>query len=96
LSLSAVKISFSLHHSKKADSNHRAVLSQVIFSFRDKQCPSTYLDNSIAILKGFLAPHLEEFRQWGCGASPTFKYWDMFLRAVEIMLQNVRSEREGI
>ena len=72
------------------------VLSQVIFSFRDKQCPSTYLDNYIAILKEFLAPHLEEFRQWGCGASPTFKYWDMFLRAVEIMLQNVRSEREGI
>jgi hypothetical protein len=45
------------------------VWSQVIFSFRDKQCPSTYLDNSIAILKEFLAPHLEEFRQWGCGAS---------------------------
>ena len=65
------------------------VLSQVIISCRDKQCPSTYLDNSIAILKEFLAPHLEEFRQWGCGASPTFKYWDMFLRAVEIMLQNV-------
>jgi hypothetical protein len=32
------------------------VLSQVIFSFRDKQCPSTYLDNSIAILKEFPAP----------------------------------------
>jgi hypothetical protein len=72
------------------------VLLQVILSFRDKQCPSTYLDNSIATLKEFLASHLEEFRQWGCGASPTFKYWDMFLRAVEIMLQNVRSEREGI
>jgi hypothetical protein len=72
------------------------VLSQVILSFRDKQCPSTYLDNYIAILKEFLAPPLEEFRQWGCGASPTFKYWDMFLRAVEIMLQNVRSKRKRI
>jgi hypothetical protein len=26
---------------------------------------------------------------------PTFKYWDMFLVAIQIMLSNVRAEREG-
>jgi hypothetical protein len=36
-----------------------------------------------------------KFRKWGCDASPTFKYWDMFLVAVQIMLSNVRAEREG-
>ena len=35
-----------------------------------------------------------ETTKWGCDASPTFKYWDMFLVAVQIMLSNVRAERE--
>jgi hypothetical protein len=39
-------------------------------------------------------PLICKFRQWGCDASPTFKYWDMFLVAVQIMLSNVRAERE--
>jgi hypothetical protein len=36
-----------------------------------------------------------KFRKWGCDVSPTFKYWDMFLVAVQIMLSNVRAERES-
>jgi hypothetical protein len=31
-------------------------------------------------------PLIGKLRKWGCDASPTFKYWDMFLVAVQIML----------
>ena len=34
-------------------------------------------------------PLIGKFRKWGCDASSTFKYWDMFLVAVQIMLSNV-------
>ena len=43
-----------------------------------------------------LVPLTKEFRLWGCKVSPTFKYWDMFLQAVEILLQNIRAERDGL
>jgi hypothetical protein len=33
--------------------------------------------------------------KWGFDASPAFKYWDMFLVAVQIILSNVRAERES-
>ena len=40
-------------------------------------------------------PLICNLRKWGCDASPTFKYWVMFLVAVQIMLSNVRAKREG-
>ena len=49
----------------------------------------------VILLETHFQPLTEEFRKWGSSASPTFKYWDMFLRAVEILLQNIRSERNG-
>ena len=42
-----------------------------------------------------LDPLFKEFRSYGYSRSPTFQYWDMFLKAVEILLQNIRAERTG-
>ncbi|CAC5408181.1 unnamed protein product [Mytilus coruscus] len=41
-------------------------------------------------------PLTVRFRNWGYLESSTFKYWDMFLNAVEVMLQNIRAERESL
>ena len=38
-----------------------------------------------------MLPLMDDFRKWGCSESPTFKFWDMFLNAIEILLQNIRS-----
>jgi hypothetical protein len=38
------------------------------------------------LFEGHVQPLIGKFRKWGCDASPTFKYWDMFLVAVQIML----------
>ena len=43
-----------------------------------------------------MLPLMDDFRKWGCSESPTFKFWDMFLNAIEILLQNIRSERDGL
>ncbi|KAK3085631.1 hypothetical protein FSP39_006444 [Pinctada imbricata] len=42
-----------------------------------------------------IVPLMEEYRKAGIAASATFQYWDMFLQAVEILLQNIRAERYG-
>jgi hypothetical protein len=47
------------------------------------------------LFEDHVQPLIGKFRKWGCDASPTFKYWDMFLVAVQIMLSNVRAERAG-
>ncbi|CAC5356829.1 unnamed protein product [Mytilus coruscus] len=38
---------------------------------------------------------MNEFREW-VSFSPTFRYWDMLLQALEIMLINIRAERNGL
>jgi hypothetical protein len=42
-----------------------------------------------------LSEHLQKFRKFGYTTSPTFKYWDLFLKATEILILNIRSERQG-
>lgn len=42
-----------------------------------------------------IIPLLTEFRRHGCAASPTFQYWLMFMDAVQVLLSNIRAEREG-
>ena len=42
-----------------------------------------------------LLPHLQNFIEHGSQKSPTFKFWIKFLKAVQIMLANIRAEREG-
>ena len=41
-------------------------------------------------------PLIKDFRAFGCQISPTFKFWEMFLNAVEVILVNVRAERSGV
>ncbi|CAC5392868.1 unnamed protein product [Mytilus coruscus] len=43
-----------------------------------------------------LGSKMNEFREWGGHVSPTFRYWDMLLQALEIMLINIRAERNGL
>lgn len=42
-----------------------------------------------------LSPLLTAFSEFCCKSSPTFRFWEMFLRAVEIILMNVKEERDG-
>jgi hypothetical protein len=42
-----------------------------------------------------LSPLFTAFSEFCCRSSPTFRIWEMFLRAVEIILMNVRVERDG-
>ena len=51
-------------------------------NFADKE---TFLQNKTSFLslhETYLSPLMEEFRKFGCAASATFQYWDMFLEAV--------------
>ncbi|CAG2209484.1 unnamed protein product [Mytilus edulis] len=48
------------------------------------------------VFEEHILPLFEEFRTHYCSISPTFAFWDMFLRAVEILLQNIRAERDGL
>ncbi|CAC5383567.1 unnamed protein product [Mytilus coruscus] len=43
-----------------------------------------------------LGSKMNEFREWGGHVSPTFRYWNMLLQALEIMLINIRAERNGL
>jgi hypothetical protein len=61
---------------------------------RSQRPPSALLTKVEELFEDHVQPLICKFRQWGCDASPTFKYWDMFLVAVQIMLSNVRAERE--
>jgi hypothetical protein len=71
-----------------------------LFEFHRGICDQT-IETSVLLTKveelfeDHAQPLIRKFRKWGCDASPTFKYWDMFLVAVQIMLSNVRAEREG-
>ena len=47
------------------------------------------------LVEQHLTPLLKEFMEWGCNESPTFQYWKSFLDAVEILLKNIKTEREG-
>ena len=38
---------------------------------------------------------VSRFRDISSQASPTFKFWDMFLHAAEVMLINIRTEGDG-
>ena len=48
-----------------------------------------------SIIKDTTLPLFDEFIKWGCEMSPTFKYWQMFLDCAQVMLSNIRAEREG-
>lgn len=49
----------------------------------------------VALFECHIQPLMEAFGEWGCAASPTLQYWDMFLSVVEIMFTNVRTDRDG-
>ncbi|CAC5412947.1 unnamed protein product [Mytilus coruscus] len=40
-------------------------------------------------------PFKKEFNEWRCAVSPTVRFWEMFLKALSTMLQNIRTERNG-
>lgn len=71
-------------------------LSEVASNFQSVTEMKTSIDVAMDAIERYILPLMEDFRQYGCNASPTFKFWDMFRNAIEIMLQNIRSEREGI
>ena len=67
---------------------HRCICDQTIGT-------SVLLTKVEKLFEDHVQPLISKLRKWGCDASPTFKYLDMFLVAVQIMLSNVRAEREG-
>ncbi|CAC5358418.1 unnamed protein product [Mytilus coruscus] len=71
-------------------------LSYIASNFNSNQEVLSSIHSAMADIERHMLPLLKDFRQWGCNVSPTFKFWDKFLTTVEIMLQNIRSEREGL
>ncbi|CAC5408764.1 unnamed protein product [Mytilus coruscus] len=71
----------------------------VLLEFHTSICDQTDQASDIKTrLEKLFEDHAASYRyvqEWGHDTSPTFKYWDMFLVAVQIMLSNVRAEREG-
>jgi hypothetical protein len=47
------------------------------------------------VLKDDFLPLLKQFKEWGSSQSPTFKFWDKCLDALQVMLLNIRAERQG-
>ena len=66
---------------------HRGICDQTIET-------SVLLTKVEELLEYHVQPLIGQIRKWGCDTSPTFKYWDMFLVAVQIMLSNVREYRD--
>jgi hypothetical protein len=68
-----------------------SMFGNALFEFHRSICDPT-VETSILLTKveelfeDHVQPVIGKFRKWGCDASPTFKYWDMFLVAVQIML----------
>jgi hypothetical protein len=71
-------------------------LSEVASNFQSVTEMKTSIVVAMDSIERYMLPLMEDFRQYGCNASPTFRFWDMFRNAIEIRLQNIRSEREGI
>ncbi|CAC5400232.1 unnamed protein product [Mytilus coruscus] len=72
----------------------------VLLEFHTSICDQTDQASDIKtrlekLFEDHVQPLIGMFKEWGHDTSPTFKYWDMFLVAVQIMLSNVRAEREG-
>jgi hypothetical protein len=42
-----------------------------------------------------ISPLVSRFRDISSQASPAFKFWDLFLHALEVMFINIRAERDG-
>lgn len=65
------------------------------------ECHSSFAGNEIVNIKAtsevlllHVVPMLDRFRKLGA-SSPTFAFWNSFLNAVEIMMMNIRAERDG-
>jgi hypothetical protein len=71
-------------------------LSELALNAMTRSDLATTMNSSLRNLERHMFPLMDDFKQWGCSESPTFKFWDMFLHAIEIMLQNIRAERQGL
>lgn len=64
-------------------------LSEVASNFHSVTDIKTSIDVAMDAIERYMLPLMEDFRHYGCNASPTFKVWDMLRNAIEIMLQNI-------
>ena len=64
-------------------------LSEVASNFHSVTEIKTSIYVAMDAIERYMLPLMEDFRQYGCNASPTFKVWDMLHNAIEIMLQNI-------
>jgi hypothetical protein len=59
--------------------------SKADFISAERSSTSSIYTGIHLLFEDHVQPLICKFRKWGCDASPTFKYWDMFLVAVQIM-----------
>ncbi len=57
--------------------------------------PVTAMKELEDLIEAHVMPLIQEFHEWGCSKSPTFKYWDECLTALRILLDSIRSDKEG-
>lgn len=74
----------------------RTDLYNIVFKFQKGQIDSKSVSETSVLVMTSLSEHLEKFRKFGYTTSPTFKYWDLFLKATEILILNIRSGKTGV
>jgi hypothetical protein len=41
-------------------------------------------------IDNYMLPLMDDFRKWGCSESSTFKFWDMFAKALVARLNSLQ------
>jgi hypothetical protein len=81
-----------IHWCRTFDQIPKSAFWNALFEFhrsiRDQTIETSVLTKVEELFEDHAQPLIGKLRKWGCDASPTFKYWDMLLVAVQIMLSN--------
>ena len=99
--LTAMKLAAFVAWCERSGGSH--VVSPVVWrkladaqqTYKSESKQQTIMQELCDVITQHLLPKLHEFRRWGYVKSPTFQFWDQLLEALQIILLNVRAEREG-
>jgi hypothetical protein len=84
------------HLEKIPNSFWRALYdAQRVLSSGEQSSSLNAVEELEALTLKYVQPLMMEFKRWGSDTFPTFKYWIMLIDAIQIMLLNIRSERDG-
>lgn len=75
--------------------NINKMYTEFYASYSDKKSSKDSLENLTKNLNTSFVTLLNEFRELKSSESPTFRFWDECLQALQLLLQFIRAQREG-